>query len=320
MRILITGCAGFVGASLAEFCLGKKCEVHGLERPGSPGANAPAGVRMHEADIRDYAAVRGVLDRARPEWIFHLAAQSLVTRSWKSPADTFLTNVVGQANLFEAILELGIRPRFHVAGSSEEYGNVRPDELPITEETPLRPLSPYAVSKVAQDLMGYQYFESHRIEAVRTRAFNHTGPRRSDQFVVNNFASQIAKIESGLQEPVVRVGNLEAVRDFTDVRDVVRAYWLALERCDAGGVYNVSSGRGLRIGDALKFLLDRAHARVEVRVDPERLRPADLAAVVGSNEKFARKTGWRPEVPFERTMEELLESARRKTALKKEAR
>jgi GDP-4-dehydro-6-deoxy-D-mannose reductase len=309
MRVLITGIAGFVGGFLAEELLRHGAEVHGLEQPGADRAHLGGldELRLHDCDIRDPDGIRAVLYKASPEWIFHLAARSFVSLSWKSPAETFATNVIGQVNLLEAVRNLGLKCRIHIAGSSEEYGKVLEGELPIREENPLRPLSPYAVSKVAQDLMGYQYFQSYRMDIVRTRAFNHTGPRRHEHFVLSNFSKQVAMIEAGLQKPVLLTGNLDVERDFLDVRDVVRAYRLALEKGEPGEVYNVSSGRGWRLQDLVDRIVGRCSVRVEIRRDPARLRPSDLPAVRGSAEKFTQRTGWRPEIPIDQTLQDLLD-------------
>lgn len=310
MKVLITGIAGFVGSYLAEECLSYGDEVYGLKRPGQSHSHLDGivgRIHVHDVDLRDAMAMMNLLYKVRPEKIFHLAAQSFVPLSWKSPADTFNTNVIGQVNLFEAILELGIDPWVLIAGSSEEYGMVRPEETPIREENPLRPLSPYAVSKVTQDLMAYQYFKSHGIKTIRTRAFNHTGPRRNDLFVISSFCSQVARIEAGLAEPVIRVGNLDAIRDFSDVRDIVCAYRLALEKCEPGEVYNICSGKGLKIRDLLEIVLSKTSASVEVKQDPERMRPSDLPIVVGSYDKFNKATKWRPLISIEETIDDLLE-------------
>jgi GDP-4-dehydro-6-deoxy-D-mannose reductase len=250
----------------------------------------------------------------RPDAIFHLAAQSFVPTSWRAPTETLTTNIGGQSNLFEAVRAVGLDPVIQIAGSSEEYGLVLPDEVPIGESNPLRPLSPYAVSKVAQDMLAYQYFRSYGMKIVRTRGFNHTGPRRGDVFVSSNFAKQIASIESGLQEPVIRVGNLDAVRDFTDVRDMVRAYWLAVTKARPGEVYNLGSGRGITIRELLDLLVDMSDARVEIEVDPERLRPSDVEVLLADNSKFRAETGWEPRIPLETTLRDLLDYWRQRVA------
>jgi GDP-4-dehydro-6-deoxy-D-mannose reductase len=184
---------------------------------------------------------------------------------------------------------------------------VHPDELPIRETNPLRPLSPYAVSKVGQDLLGYQYWMSWKLDCVRTRGFNHEGPRRGPVFVSSDFAKQIADIEKRRRPPVISVGNLEARRDFTDVRDMVRAYWLALEKCEPGEVYNICSGKAWTIRAVLDFLLSRTEAKIEVRMDPARLRPSDVPVLLGDNSKFVKTTGWQPTIPFERTLQDMLD-------------
>ena len=253
MNVLITGITGFAGSHLAEYILAHHpdVQVHGIIRWRSRMDNV-AGilgkVELHEADLKDFVSLKKVLAVCRPERIFHLAAQSFVPTSWRLPAETFMINAVGQINLFEAALDLKLDPRIQIAGSSEEYGMVHPDEVPMKETNPLRPLSPYAVSKVAQDLLGYQYFKSYGLKVIRTRGFNHTGPRRGDVFVTSNFSKQVAEIEKGKREPVIHVGNLDALRDFTDVRDMVRAYWLAAEKGEPGDVYNplfIYGGSGL---------------------------------------------------------------------------
>ena len=218
-----------------------------------------------------------------------------------------MTNIQGQLNVLETMRDIDWDCRCLVVGSSEEYGKVREDELPITEENPLRPMSPYGVSKVTQDLLAYQYHESFGIDLVRTRAFNHTGPRRGEVFVTSNFAKQIAEIEAGKREPMIMVGNLEAQRDFSDVRDVVKAYLLAIEKCESGEVYNICSGHAIRIQELLDRLLDLTDVAVEVKQDPARMRPSDVMVLQGSAEKFKKATGWKPEIPFDQTLRDLLD-------------
>jgi GDP-4-dehydro-6-deoxy-D-mannose reductase len=310
-RALITGITGFAGSHLAEYLLAEhpEVEVYGLYRWRSRMENlrdVTGRVRLVEGDLRDYSSIRQVLEVSRPDYVFHLAAQSFVPSSWTAPNETLTTNVSGQVNLFEAVRHLGLDPTIQIACSSEEYGMVYPEEVPIREENPLRPLSPYAVSKVAQDLMGYQYFQSFGLKVVRTRGFNHTGPRRGDVFVTSNFAKQVASIEAGLQEPVIRVGNLEAVRDFTDVRDMVRAYWLAVTRAKPGEVYNIATGVGITIQELLDRLLALSEVEVRVEQDPERMRPSDVVRLVGDASKFRADTGWEPRVPFEQTLADVL--------------
>lgn len=309
MRVLITGYTGFVGSHLAEFLLERGDEVHGLYRWRSRFQNvAHLADRVHlvEGDIADAAAMHRVLAEVRPEWIFHLAAQSFVPTSWTSPGATLDANLQGQVNLLEAIRQLDLECRVQIAGSSEEYGLVHPDELPITEDNPLRPLSPYAVSKVGQDLMAYQYHQSYGLDLVRTRGFNHTGPRRGSVFVCSNFAYQIARIEAGQQDPVIRVGNLEARRDFTDVRDMVKGYVLALEKGAPGEVYNICSGHGVSIQYVLDRLVEMAAVDVEVQTDPSRMRPSDVPVLEGSADRFRKATGWETRIDFDTTLADIL--------------
>ena len=294
---------------MAEFLLAEGVEVVGTIRQRSRMehiAHLKDHIKLIECELRDPISVEQLMDRERPDLIFHLAAQSFVPTSWNSPIDTIHNNVAGQIHLLEAIRRYGLNSKMQIACSSEEYGQVEPDELPIREDNPLRPLSPYAVSKVAQDYLGYQYFKSYGIHVVRTRTFNHTGPRRGENFVTSNFAKQIVEIEKGLRPAVLHVGNLQAKRDFTDVRDIVRGYWLALEKGVPGECYNLASGSCWTIEEMLQLLLSLTDIEVEVRPDPERMRPSDVEILLGSAEKFNSHTGWKPEIPFERTMADLL--------------
>ena len=312
MRALITGITGFAGSHLADYLLAEHpdVEVYGTYRWRSRRENIQhLGDQVHliEADLRDYHSMHRALEISRPDFIFHLAAQSFVPASWSAPTETLTTNITGQTNIFEAVRALELDSVIQIACSSEEYGLVHPDEVPIKESNPLRPLSPYAVSKVAQDLLGYQYYQSYGLKVIRTRGFNHTGPRRGDVFVTSNFAKQIATIEAGLAEPVIRVGNLTAVRDFTDVRDTVRAYWLAVNHAKPGEVYNIATGVGITIQDLLDRLLAMSTVEVRVEEDPSRMRPSDVERLLGDASKFKADTGWEPQIPFDKTLSDTLE-------------
>jgi len=311
MRILITGITGFVGSHLTEWALSRGVDVIGALRWRSNTEHIEHlrdRLTLIQSELRELSSARDLVERARPDYIVHLAAQSFVGASWQTPAETLMTNAIGQMNLFEAIRQLGSASRFLVIGSSEEYGLVEPDELPIRETNPLRPLSPYAVSKVTQDLMGFQYFKSYGLDIVRARAFHHTGPRRSDNFSTSTFARQIAEIEAGLREPVVVAGDLKPVRDFSDVRDIVRGYWDLLERGTAGEVYNLCSGVDWTIERMLTFLISQSSVPgIEIRTDVARLRPSDVPVLRGSYEKIARAVGWRPRIPLEQTLTDLLD-------------
>lgn len=311
MRVLVTGITGFAGSHLAEYALGQPgVEVFGTYRNRSRLENVVAlapRVKLVECDLRDPFAVATTVRTLLPDRVFHLAAQSFVPTSWTAPEETIVNNVVSQLNLHEAIRRHCPEARMQVACSSEEYGLVHREEVPIDEDNPLRPLSPYGVSKVAQDLLGYQYHASYGLFIVRTRAFNHTGPRRGEVFATSSFAKQVAEAEAGVGPTVVRCGNLDARRDFTDVRDMVRAYWLALEAGEPGAVYVVASGTSRPMGEVLDLLAGLSTVPITVAIDPARLRPSDVPILEGDSSRFRARTGWAPEIPFERTMADLLD-------------
>jgi GDP-4-dehydro-6-deoxy-D-mannose reductase len=271
------------------------------------------GVKLYEADLRQPERLASLLAEIQPQMVFHLAAQAAVPESWSNPADTYINNTLGQLNVLQAILASHIDPAILVVGSNEEYGRIRPDEVPVAEGNPLRPVNPYAVSKIVQDMMGYQYFASHGLRCVRVRPFNHTGPRQSEAFVVPALGKQIAEIEAGLREPVVLVGNLDVQRDFTDVRDMVRAYYLALLQGEPGEVYNLGSGKAVAVRWILDYLVARCRVPVEVKVDAARLRPSDVPLAVCNFSKFRSRTGWQPQIPLEQTLIDTLEYWRQRT-------
>jgi len=322
MKVLITGITGFAGSHLADYLLKNhpSIEIYGIKRWRSKMDNlsdSESKINFYECDIKDAHNVYDIIDKIKPDKIFHLAAQSFVPASWESPSETFEINIVGQCNIFEAVRKLKndrYNPIIQIAGSSEEYGLVKPDETPIKETNPLRPLSPYAVSKVAQDFMGYQYYKSYGLNIIRTRAFNHSGPRRGDVFVDSNFAKQVEEKEKGTREPIIKVGNLEAIRDFTDVRDIVEAYWLASEKCQAGEIYNICSGQGYKIQEMLEKLLSLSKVKdIKVEQDPERMRPSDVPILVGDYGKFGKSTGWQPSISYlEKTLLDTLNYWRKK--------
>ena len=316
MRLLITGITGFVGSHMAEYALSQGAEVFGSARWRSRTENIEhlrGKIELVDCDLRDSASVRRLLLTSTPTHVIHLAAQSFVGSSWHIPGETISTNTACQVNLLEGLRELQIAPRFLVIGTSEEYGLVHADEVPIAESNPLRPLSPYAVSKVAQDMMGYQYFKSYGLPIIRTRAFNHEGPRRGEVFVTSNFAKQVAEIEAGLRDPVMFVGDLKPRRDYSDVRDIVRGYWMLLERGEPGEVYNLCSGRSWLIQGVLDFLLEQSTRKgITVQVDPARLRPSDVMILEGDPTKIRKAVGWEVEIPFEQTLQDLLAYWRRR--------
>ncbi len=315
MRILITGATGFVGAHLRRYFLTQtEWDVTGTCYPEAPPAPFdPQRETLHYLDLRDADATRALLAQSPPDYVIHLAAQSHVPTSYQDPWGTLDNNIRGQLILLEAFKTLGLAPRTLVIGSGEEYGRANAAELPLTENHPLRPENPYSVSKVAQDVLGYQYFISFGLPVIRMRPFNHVGPGQSARFVLPALASQVAGIEAGKQSPVMRVGNLTPARDFTDVRDVVRAYHLALTRGAPGEVYNVASGVPRTIQSLVEQLVTLATIPIHVEIDPERYRPADVPIIYGSAAKLKQDTGWEPEIPFEQTIQDVLDEWRQIT-------
>lgn len=309
-KALITGITGFVGSHMAQYLLKEGIEVHGILRWRSKMdaiADFKNDLHLHEGDLLDAHSLYSIIEKIKPDYIFHLAAQSFVKSSWSSPANTIEINMVGSCNLFEAVRKVGLPDTvIQIACSSEEYGMVYPEETPMKETNPLRPLSPYAVSKVGMDFLGYQYFASYGLKVIRTRGFNHTGPGRGHVFAESTFAKQIAEIEKGVKEPIVYVGNLDAQRDYTDVRDMVRGYYAAVQKCEPGEVYNICQGKTWTIKWVLDYLLSQSKMQIEVREDPERMRPSDVEILLGDNSKFCEKTGWKPEIPIEQTLTDLL--------------
>lgn len=308
MRILITGITGFAGGHLADLLSAKKgVRVYGLSR-----RPARSQKRVYACDMRDSRKLEKILKGVKPDRIFHLAAQSSVTLSWEDPKRTFEQNLMGALNLFEAARKICPRARIQVAGSAQEYG-IPPNKLRrIDEAVPVNPLSPYAISKAAQDFLACQYSAHYGMRLIRTRAFNHIGPRQSPNFVTSNFARQIALIEAGCQKPEILVGDLEAVRDYTDVRDVVRAYWMILEKGKPGDVYNIASGQGCTARQILNIYLKLSPVKIRIRQERSRLRVNDLARLVGDPRKLALATGWKARIPLERSLEDILNFWREK--------
>ena len=308
-----------VGSHLVDHVLANYAdvEVHGLMRWRSPIDNirhAIDRISVHLADLNDLGSLIRLLETVQPDRIFHLAAQSYVTTSFTAPVDTLRTNVIGTSNLLEAVRLSGVEARIHICSSSEVYGQVIEADLPIRETMPFRPASPYAVSKVGEDMIAYQYGLSFGLHVLRTRMFTHTGPRRGAVFAESAFARQIARIEVGLQSEPVRVGNLDSVRTYADVRDAVRAYWLLLEKCPPGEVYNIGGTRTLTIGDILEILKSMALVPVEHVVDPDLLRPSDVTLQVPDISRFQKATGWAPEIELEQTLGDLLNYHRQSLA------
>jgi len=320
LRTLITGVTGFAGSHLADHFLDTTdCEVYGVARKANGHiAHLRGRLRFIAGDVLDADSVIRILRQVRPRWIFHLAGQPYVPAWQELSWPTLELNIRGQLNVLEAVARLGLDARVLVVGSAEEYGRVQPSELPIKETTPLRPENPYGVSKVAQDLLGLQYFLSHNLDTVRVRPFNHIGPRQSERFVAPAFAKQIAEIEAGRKAPILHVGNLNAQRDFTDVRDVARAYHLALEKGQSGEVYNIGTGVAHSVQTLLDILLGLTPVEIRVEQDPARLRLSDVPVKVCDATKFRAQTGWAPRVPIEQTLRDVLEEWRARVKSQRE--
>jgi GDP-4-dehydro-6-deoxy-D-mannose reductase len=313
LKALITGISGFVGSHLAEYLLDSgDWEVAGtVFGPYGNIADLCGRLELYPAELSRLDVMTFILEQARPDVIFHLAAQPLVSASRRDPWGTLESNVRMQLNVLEGVAQIRPDCRVLVVGSSEEYGLVSPQDLPVDEETPLRPLNPYALSKVAQDLMGLQYFLTHKLHVIRARPFNHIGPRQRIGFVAADLASQIAAAEIGLHPPVVEVGNMEARRDFSDVRDVVRAYVQLIATGEPGQVYNIGSEESHSVEELLTTLLGMSQVPIEVRQDPDRMRPSDVPEVVCDATRIRERTGWRTTIPFEQSLRSVLEYWRR---------
>ncbi len=306
-RALITGAGGFVGKHLLTYL-----DQHtGWDLFGNAHTR-PDGIELSRlqwraCDLTSREQADEMIADLKPDFVFHLAAQSNVQRAFADPEATIVNNVVGQLNLLNSLRKHSPEARIMIACSSEQYGLVRPEDIPLDEETPFRPNNPYAVSKIAQDALALQYFLSYKQPTIRVRAFNHIGPGQTDAFVTAAFARQVALIEAGKQEAVIYVGNLEAERDFSDVRDMVRAYYLAITKGEPGEVYNVGSGNGYAIQWVLDTLIGMSRVQVEVRQDPARMRPSDIPIMVCDPAKFHKRTGWQTNIPIERTLRDILD-------------
>lgn len=310
MKALITGITGFMGSHLADYLLAENVEVFGIARTRSKLDNIKHlgdKVTLLNGDIRDGFSMKKIVADVKPDFIFHLASQSFVPESWRAPHETLYTNVIGTLNILEAVKEVGCDTTIQVAGSSEEYGLVEVSELPIKETNLLRPVSPYGVSKVAADLLSQQYYRSYGLKVIVTRCFNTEGPRRGEAFVTSYYAKRIAEILAGKRQPVLELGNMDAERDFSDVRDVVRAFWLLVNKCKAGEVYNISSGKARKVMFVVDYLLEISKLKVDLVPDPKLLRPSDVLRLLGDSNKFRILTGWHPTISFEKTLKDLLD-------------
>ncbi len=321
MKIFITGITGFVGSHLVDFLLkNTDVEIHGLTRWRSSKENiihCINKINLHYGDLLDFSSLYRIINGVKPEKIVHLASQSFVPYSFQAPISTLDTNIIGTCNLLEVIKiikkENKYDPIIHICSSSECYGQVLERDIPIKENCPLRPASSYAVSKVGEDMLGYQYWKSYGLKTIRTRAFTHSGPRRHENFCVSNFAKQIAMIENNKQEPIIYVGNLDSVRTFADVRDMVRAYWLLINKCEPGEVYNIGGNITMTVGEMLNKLIKLSSKKdIKIEIDSKRLRPSDVTLQIPCIDKFVKITGWKPEISFEKTLIDILDYWRKK--------
>jgi GDP-mannose 4,6-dehydratase len=307
LKVWVTGAGGFMGSHLLDFLLEKGCEVYGTyHSPTTDVSKLNPKATIEQVDVRDEKKVRGMVEKIRPDRIYHLAAQSFPAVSWEKPAYTIEANMIGTINIFEALKELKLTDtKVLIACSSAEYGFVTPDEVPVKESHSLLPLHPYGVSKVGQDLLGYQYYQNFKLWNVRVRIFNTTGPRKAGD-VCSDFTKQIVMIEKGKQEPVMKVGNLDVQRAITDVRDIINAFWSAIEDADPD-VYNLSGAKAYKIGDLLEMLKKMTDAKFEVKQDPALMRPTDEPIIMGDSTKFINKTGWKQSVLIEKTLKDMLD-------------
>lgn len=306
MKALVIGATGFVGPYLIKAIKEyMHCEAVATKLP-SEKINV-SDARIMNLNILNPDEILTILSDEKPDYVFHLAAQSSVALSWKQPSLTVDVNINGALNLLNCIREMKENPKVLIVGSGEEYGYVTKNVIPIKEDADLDPGNVYAVTKVTQNMMSSIYSRAYGLNLVMTRSFNHVGPGQSPQFVVSDFCNQVARIEKGLQEPVIKVGNLSAKRDFTDVRDVVKAYTMLIQYGVAGETYNVGSGRAITIRELLDLIISKTDKKIEIVIDQERLRPADIPIIEADTSKIYRDTGWKKEIPIEKTIEDMLD-------------
>jgi GDP-4-dehydro-6-deoxy-D-mannose reductase len=322
-RILITGITGFVGSHLADYCLEKDLEVFGFRRYHLSNlrnvSHIVDKIEWYDCDMMDMKSVMKAVAGIKPDIIFHMASQSFVSPSWDHPHVYMDANYKMTVNLMEACLYAGINPRIHIPGSGEEYGDVAENELPINTTSILRPVNPYAVSKIAQDLISYVYFRSYSLNMIRTRAFNHEGPRRDKVFGIPWYAYQIARIEKGIQEPFIKVGHIDDVRNFTHVRDMVHAYWLAVEKCIPGELYLIGSTEKSHIHtfrEALEMLIGMSTiSGIKYEIDQKYVRPTQVPRLICDTSNFVSMTNWTPTIGFEKILTDTLDYWRKEIAM-----
>jgi len=307
-KVLITGINGFVGYHLVKLLLDRNYEVTGLDIIDDIEEKIiPKDIKIYSCDLRIEQEVDKVINSFLPDLIFHLAAQSSVKLSFESPAETFSANINGSLNIFEAVSRLETPPKMLFVSSSEIYGQLKPEQVPVSEDTPLRPVNPYGVSKAAVDLMAYQYFKAYNLPVYWVRAFSHAGPGQRTVAVLSDWAFQTARIELGISTPEIKVGNIEITRDYTDVRDTVQAYVALIEKGNPGQPYNACSGNGYRLSELLDIIVSFSSKKIKIIPDPSRLRPVDIPVLIGSPEKLKKDTGWEPKIKIEQTLKDIYE-------------
>lgn len=315
MKALIIGGAGFVGSYLIDHLL-NDCGWNVIVTKLENETIEHNDITVYNLNILEKQSIISLLKKVRPDYIIHLAAQSSVSLSWANPALTIDVNIKGSVNVLDSARELDYNPRILLIGSGEEYGRILPHEIPITENTPTRPGNIYAATKACQNMIGKIYADAYKMDVIMVRAFNHIGPKQSPVFVVADFCKQVAEIEKGLREPIMKVGNLNAKRDFTDVRDIVRAYSLLLQKGKAGEIYNVGSGKAVSIEEILKLILSYSKANITVEVDKNKLRPVDVPIIEADITKLQEVTGWSTTISLEETIKQTLEYWRNNVNIK----
>lgn len=305
IRVLVIGAAGFVGPYLLNELKSRGMQCYATKLPYE--SIDVQDVKVLDLDVLDRDAVDELLMEVRPDFVFHLAAQSSVGLAWTKPELTIDINIKGSLHVMEAVRELYYKPRVLMIGSGEEYGHILPEETPISEKNLLRPGNIYAATKACQNMTSEIYFRAYDLQTIMVRAFNHMGPGQTSTFVVSDFCRQVAEIEAGKMEPVMRVGNLEAMRDFTDVRDVVRAYAMLIEKGSPGETYNVGSGRAVSIRSILDTIISMSDIDILVETDPAKIRPVDIPIIEADISKLKEATGWEPKIPLEQTLEDTLD-------------
>lgn len=307
VQYLITGANGFCGRHLVDVLSDDNNKVYGISRsiPDDLTLQHPDAI-YEQCNLIDYTSVFNLLKKIKPDCIFHLAAESSVASSWKSPINILNNNVLSQINIFEAVRELELSTRIVVACSSEEYGLINESDLPVNENCCFNPLSTYAVSKVSQDMLAYQYYKSYNMDIVRVRSFNLTGPGRPPTYALSSFAYQIAEIEKNKSKKIISVGNLDVKRDYTDVRDAVKGYYNIALKAKSGTVYNLCSGKAYNLKDLLNILISLSTTEVNVEIDQSKYRPSDLPIMIGDNTKIKTEIGWIPEIDIHTSLNDLL--------------